>query len=286
MDFLRKKKSLRLAAVVLASLLAALNINIFVQAGGLFPGGVTGLSVLVQRLLAQRAGITVPYSPINILLNAVPVYIGFRYVGKRFTLYSLLTIVLTAVFVDVLPSFTLTYDLLLISVFGGIMNGIIASIVLSADTTQGGLDLVAIYLAQRWKKDTWNVVFAFNVVLLATAGLLFGWDKALYSIIYQFVTKQVVQLLYTHYQQQTMMIVTTHPKEISQLIYALSRHGATILSGEGSYEGDERSVVYSVVAADEAGRITQEVKKTDPKAFINVLRGSSVQGRFYIRPRD
>ena len=99
-----KRDTARLAMVLLASIMIALNIKIFVRAGGLFPGGVTGVSVLIQRAAEMFFHIQLPYTAINVLINLVPIYIGFRFIGKKFTIYSCIMIVLTSVLTDLLPA--------------------------------------------------------------------------------------------------------------------------------------------------------------------------------------
>ena len=94
----------RAAVVALAALLMALNIKTFVRTGGLYPGGASGLTILIQRIAQQFLGVEIPYSLVNILLNAFPVYIGFRYIGKKFTLFSCEMILLTGFLTDLIPS--------------------------------------------------------------------------------------------------------------------------------------------------------------------------------------
>ena len=116
-----KKDGKRFFAVLFAGALFALNIKIFVRTGNLFPGGATGLTVLIQRLVEKYTGYSLPYTPVNLLLNAFPVYIGFRYVGKKFTLLSLLMILVSGTLADLIPAYIITEDMLLIAVFGGIL---------------------------------------------------------------------------------------------------------------------------------------------------------------------
>lgn len=270
--------------VCLASVLMALNINTFVQTGGLYPGGATGLSILIQRLSANFLGIHLSFAVVNCLLNMIPIYIGFRYIGKKFTLYSCLMIVLTGVLTDLIPSYIITYDTLLISIFGGIINGFSISLCLRMDTTSGGTDFIAIYLSRKKGIDSWNIILYFNVIILLTAGLSFGWDKALYSIIFQYTTTQVVQMLYKRYQKKTLFIVTDKPQQVCDIIYATSRHGATILKGEGSFHHNERSLVYSVVSSDESKKVVNAVRGVDPHSFINTVKTQELAGLFYQRP--
>ena len=243
---------IRVAVISLSSMIMALNLNSFVRAGDLFPGGFTGLTRLIIRTAETYFSIQLPFAPINLLLNAVPAAVSFKLIGKHFTLYSCLSIVLTSFFTDLVPSIDITEDTLLVCIFGGIINGFSISLCLRMDTTSGGTDFIAIYLSQRKGIDAWNVVLYFNVVLLVVAGFVFGWDKALYSIIFQYTTTQVVHTLYKRYQKKTLFIVTDNPQEVCEVIYATSRHGATILRGEGSLHLKERSHVYSVVSSDES----------------------------------
>lgn len=281
MRFNLKQHLLTIGAIVLSSFVMAVNLNTFVQTGELFPGGVTGLTVLIQRVAWRFFGLHIPYSPINLLLNAVPIYIGFRYIGRKFTLYSCLCIVLTSVLTDILPAYVITYDILLISVFGGIISGIAVSLCLLADATTGGTDFIGVYISQRKGIDSWNIILACNIVLLLVAGALFGWEKALYSIIFQYASTQTLHLLYKKYQRTSLLIVTDKAEEVCGAIYAASQHGATILTGKGSFEHQERKLVYSVVSSDESKKVIHAVKKKDPEAFVNAIRTEELAGRFY-----
>ena len=227
-----------------------------------------------------------PYTIINLLLNAFPVYIGFRFIGKKFTLFSLLTIILTSTFTDILPAYPITYDTLLISIFGGIINGAAISLVLSVDATTGGTDFIGIYLSQKKGVDSWNMVLAINAFIIGVSGLLFGWDKALYSIIYQYASTQMLHMLYQKFQKTTLFIVTNKPHLVCQLIKEMTHHGATIIQGEGSYEHQERSVVYSVISRGETDKIVHTIRQVDKKAFINTMKTDQVAGRFYQAPTD
>lgn len=286
MKFTLKEDGKRILIIIAASLLMALNIKSFVRTGGLYPGGATGLTLLIQRIAEMFFDIAVPYTLINLLLNAFPVYIGFRYIGKKFTLYSCVMIVLTSVFTDLIPGIIITYDTLLISIFGGMINGLAISLCLLMNATSGGTDFIAIYLSEKTGMDSFNVVLYINIVILSAAGLLFGWDKALYSIIFQYASTQALHALYKKYQQQTLLIVTNQPNEICSMISDISHHGATILDGQGSYEQCSRYIVYSVVSSSESKIIMREVRKMDPHAFINLLPTEEISGRFYLQPNE
>lgn len=267
-------------------MLMAVNIKTFVRAGELYPGGATGLTVLIQRTVEMWFQVEVPYTIINLLINALPIYIGLRFVGKKFTLYSCLMIVLTNALTDLIPEYVITYDTLLISIFGGIINGFVISLCLMSNTSTGGTDFLSIYLSQKKGMDSFNIVLGINVIILLSAGILFGWDKALYSIIFQYTSTQILHTLYKKYQQNTLLIVTDKPKEICEMIYEVSHHGATILNGEGAYEHCERNIVYSIISSAESKKVVNGVKEIDDKAFVNVMKTERIMGRFYQVPNE
>ena len=160
------------------------------------------------------------------------------------------------------------------------------SLVLSVNATTGGTDFISIFLSQKKGVDSWNIVFAINAVILLAAGLIFGWEKALYSIIFQFVATQVLHLLYKRFQQDTLLIITDYPEQICAAIHDISHHGATILAGEGSFEHKERKIVYSVVSSPDVGAVLRMIHDIDRAAFVNVLRTQQLTGRFYYKPQD
>ncbi len=286
MKFNFKEDAKRIVVICVASVIMALNIKTFVRTGGLYPGGATGLTLLIQRIVELFFGFELPYTLINLLLNLVPVYIGFRFIGKKFTLYSCLSIMLTNILTDILPSQAIVYDTLLISVFGGILNGFAISLCLMMNATTGGTDFIGIFLSERKGVDSFNIILGFNAVLLIIAGLLFGWEKALYSIIFQYTSTQVLHMLFKQYRQHTLFVVTNHARHIYEVIAKNSNHGATIIEAEGSYEHQERKIVYSVVSRAECKDIIKNIKEVDPKAFVNVINTQQISGRFYHRPYE
>ena len=262
------------------------NINTFVHTGELLPGGFSGLTILIQNLFSSFFGIELPYSPIYILMNIIPAAITFRKIGKRFTIFSFVTIIATGLLTDFLPHYAVTSDMLLISVFGGIINGFSISLCLIAGATSGGTDFISIAISEKYHVDAFNYILIFNAVMLTADGFIFGWEKALYSIIFQYTSTQVINLIYKRYKRNTMFIVTDFPKEVADAINKLTRHGATRIEAHGTYNNSERQMIYSVVGTDELKRLVKEIKKIDANAFINVVRTDRLIGRFYITPND
>lgn len=287
MKFDIKKDAKRIVVICLAAVIMALNIKTFVRAGGLYPGGVTGLTILIQRSAEMFFHIEIPYTVVNLLLNAIPIYIGFRFIGKKFTLYSCLVIVLGSVLTDLLSGFVITYDILLISIFGGMINGLVISLCLMMEATTGGTDFIAIFLSEKKGMDSFNLMLGVNAVIIAIAGVLFGWDKALYSMLFQYATTQVIKMMDPDGRRATLLIITG--RESAGGVCAQiqeTNHTATLIEGVGLYNGDPCVMIYSVVSDSEVRSLARKIRQSDPKAFVNVLRTERVVGKFYRRPRD
>lgn len=276
----------RTLMIVAASLIMALNLKSFVRTGGLIPGGFNGVTRLIQEICVLLWQVEPPFSVVNFILNSIPVIISFKFIGKRFTTYSCLMILLSGIFTDIVPGYTVTTDTLLVAVFGGIINAVAISICLFAGATSGGTDFIAIFLSERRSIDSWNFIFAGNVVILGIAGAIFGWDKALYSIIFQYASTQVLQALYKRYQKQTLLIVTNKPDEIYEAIREVTNHDATLIKGIGCYQKKECNILYSVVGRDEVRKVLNCTREADPQAFVNMIRTESLSGRFYQKPND
>ena len=286
MRFDWKRDPRRILTICVAAALSAFNLNTFVRAAGLFPGGFSGLSLLIREIFDQYLHITLPYAPLNLLLNALPAVIGLKFIGKKFTLLSCVFVVLSSVLVDVIPAAYLTDNTLLLGLFGAIVGGFAGALCLNADATTGGTDFISIALSERKGVDAFGYILAANVVMLCVAGLLLGWERSMYSIIYQYISTQVVRMMFTRYQKQTLFIITDQPRRVFEVIRDTTHHAATMFKGEGLYEQSERKMLYSVVSRAEAGLLVKRVRDADPHAFINSIRTQSLKGRFYLRPND
>ena len=276
----------RLFVVVIASILFAWNLCCFAKTANLFPGGFSGLSLLLQEIIFNFLHIRIPYTIFNIVLNLFPIHIAFEYIGKKFTLYSILTIFLSSIFVDILPHYIFTQDILLVSVFGGLINGFAISLCLNVGATTGGTDFISIFLSQQKGIDAWNYILLGNAIMLIIAGALFGWPIALYSIIYQFCSTQIIQMLYKRYKKETLFIISDKSDKIYHAIKELTNHDATLFKGIGCYEEKEKTLIYSVINAESKRQLIPLIRSIDPHAFINIVKTEELSGRFHNIPND
>ncbi|MCF0151414.1 MAG: YitT family protein [Firmicutes bacterium] len=272
-----------LLAVIIGSLLMGFNQKVLLNAGNLVPSGVNGVAILFQRIMLKFAGVSIPFTPISLLLNLGPIYMGFKAVGKKFTLYSILSIVILSFTTDLIPSFFVTDDLLLIAIFGGLIQGTANAIPLKYGASTGGTMFIAMYFSVKHNINTFNYIFAANATVILLSGLLFGMDSALYTIIFQFVSTQVLNFAYNKYAKKTLFIITDQPDEVSTAIMVRTHHACTVFSGKGTYTGEPRHMVYTVAGADNVPLIFNSVHEIDKNAFINVVNTDKIDGRFFSR---
>lgn len=242
-----KKESKRLIFGLIGAVIMAVNIKTFVRAGGLYPGGFNGVTLLIQTICDRFFDITVPFSPISLALNAIPAIISFKAIGKRFTVVTSILVVATSFITDMVPAIPITEDILLICIFGGLINGVAITIALLGGASTGGTDFIAIYFAEKKNKDVWNYILVGNVAVLMIAGYLFGWDKALYSIIFQFTSTQVIHLLYQVQKNVTLFVVTEEPEAVYQAISEVTNHSATEFSATGMYSNERGNDLFGSV---------------------------------------
>ena len=275
-----KREAKAAVMVTVSAICMAFNINTFVNAVGLYPGGFNGIALLVQRVGDSFWHVSLAFSLVSYPLNILALMISFRDLGKRFIIYTCLSVGLCGLLTDIIPAFAVTSDVLLGSVFGGIINGVCISMAMLAGGSTGGLDILANVYGHRLNRDPWNITLAANCVILAAAGLLFGWDKALYSIIFQYASTQVIHLLYRKYQKATLFIISQQYEKIYQVIMEQTNHSATVLDGTGCYTNQEKKMIYSVVSGQEVKSLVRSIRRTDPAAFINIVKTTELDGRF------
>lgn len=281
-----KKEIKRLFLILTGASLMAININTFVHSANLIPGGFSGLALLIQNVFDAKLNIKLPFSILVYVFNIFPVYIGFKYIGKKFTLYSLVMIIVSGLLTDIIPGLKITEDILLCSIFGGMCNAIAINCCLMADSSSGGTDFISIYFSEKTGKSVWNYIMAGNICVLLVAGILINWNAALYSIIFQYVTTQALNYLYKRYEKITLLIVTDKPEEIYKIIKEKTNHDATVFNGKGCYQGTEHPMLYSVVSGSESGYLEKQIRLADPNVFINVIRSKSIIGKFFKRNMD
>lgn len=271
---------------IISAIIQAIAYVSFVEIGGFYPGGISGIIRLGIDISNSFFNIYLNYSLLYFLFNLVIAIFVFKHIGKKFTIFSLLQTGLTSLFILFFkPMFTVD-DPILLAIFGGIINGLGSGIALMKNFSTGGLDFISIYMSIKKNKSTWNTVLFINAFVICCAGILFKWETALYSIIYQYTSTQIIKYLHKRYTHDTITIITTKPDEVANKILSCIRHGITITKATGAFRHQEEDVLYTVVNTFQTNTVIQAAKEADPKVFINVQNSKQVIGNYYQQPLE
>jgi uncharacterized membrane-anchored protein YitT (DUF2179 family) len=264
-----------LILIISGSVACAVAINGILIPSQFLAGGVSGLSLFIHYLI--------PFLPVgvaNFLLNIPLFAIGWVFVGRRFFFYSLagMTIFSAALLIP-MPAFPI-HDPLLRTLSAGIISGIGSGVILKSLGSGGGLDILSVILLKRFSIRIGTTVMGFNCALMAAALFRFSLDIVLYTLVYLFVTTQLINLVVTGLnQRKAVMVVSPQWQEIAREIMETMQRGVTIVNGEGGYTGHPLRILYSVVTFQELSRFKEMVRQHDPQAFLVVTETLEVMGK-------
>ncbi|WP_286058734.1 YitT family protein [Bacillus mojavensis] len=270
----------KLLIVIIGALLNAAGLNLFLIPADVYASGFTGVAQLLSSVVDQYAPFYVSTGTLLFLLNIPVGILGWLKVGRSFTVYSILSVALTTLFMGILPEMRLSHDILLNAVFGGVISAVGIGLTLKYGASTGGLDIVAMVLA-KWKdKPVGTYFFILNGIIILTAGLLQGWEKALYTLVTLYVTTRVIDAIHTRHMKLTAMIVTKKADEIKEAIYGKMVRGITTVPAKGAFTNEPKEMMIIVITRYELYDLEKIVKEVDPKAFTNIVQTTGIFGFF------
>lgn len=267
---------------VVYAILASVAVNFFYQPGRIYSSGLTGIAQIVSTLSQSWFGMNIPVSLALLLLNIPLFLVGWFRIGHKFTIFTGITVVLTSVFMQIMPNEVLTTDPIICAIFGGAVMGAGIGYALKNGLSSGGLDFISIAIRKKTGKTIGSISIIFNFFILLAAGMLFGWQSALYSSLAIFVCGKVTDAVYTKQKKMQVIVVTRHPDKVIQAIQKKMRRGITIINEvEGAFHHDKQTVLLTVVTHFEMPLLRQAMKESDEKAFVSIADNVQILGRFY-----
>jgi Uncharacterized conserved protein len=248
------------------SALAAIALEIFLIPNNVIDGGVTGISIILNHLTK------IPLGAFIFILNIPFLIVGYKQIGKTFTLSTLYSVIILSIGVTILhPVESITQDILLASVFGGILLGIGVGLVIRNGGSLDGTEIVAVILDRRTSFSIGEIVMFFNLFILSSAGIVFGWDRAMYSLIAYFIAFKVIDIIVEGLDEaKSVHIISEKYEDITDALLARLGRGVTLLQGEGGYRGDATKVIYVVVTRLEIAKLKSIVHGFDEDALMTV----------------
>ncbi|WP_449539423.1 YitT family protein [Ferdinandcohnia sp. Marseille-Q9671] len=266
--------------VIIGALLNAIGLNLFLIPADVYSSGFTGVSQLLFRILGDYTPIHISTGVILLLLNIPVAILGWRKVGKSFTLYSFISVALTSLFLAIIPLQRISDDILLNAVFGGVIQALGIGLTLKWGASTGGLDIVALVLSRSKDKPIGTYIFALNGLIIITAGFLFGWEKALYTLVSLYVATRVIDMVHTSHVKVTAMIVTKHADELKKAIHSKLVRGITLIPAKGAFSSESKDMLMIVLTRYELFDLEHVIKEVDPQAFTNIVQTIGVYGLF------
>lgn len=272
-----KNKSLRYLMeyimLTLGSIVAAFALEQFLIPNTILDGGITGISIIVYKLTNIPLGILV------VLLNLPFIYIGYRNLGKRFlirTIYAMLCFSLFLSFFELLSPFT--EEILLATVFGGAILGLGVGLIIKSGGCNDGTESVAIVISKKTNLSVGQVVLGFNMIIYLVAGFIFGFDRAMYSLLTYIITYKVIDFVSAGLEQaKAAMIITDKGTTLSEEIYKKLGRTTTKIKAKGLISG-EKEVMYCVLTRVEVFELRHIVEDMDESAFVTITDVSDIIG--------
>ncbi len=263
------------------SVIAAFAIEEFLVPCTILDGGIVGISIMLNNKLG------IPLGALTVGLNVPFLIIGAGKMGKKFIVKAAFAMVVFSVFLEVFaPMVNATQEYLLAVCFGGVILGIGVGLVIRFGGCLDGTETVAILLNKKFKMPVGQTVLVFNVVIFIVAGFIFGFDRAMYSLLTYFITSKVLDIVESGLEQtKAAMIITNDAKEISHQIYHRLGRTVTIMEGEGLVSG-KKVVLYCVLTRFEIHELKDIIKNIDSSAFIAISDVSEIIGKHVKKTED
>lgn len=270
----------RIITVILGSLLLAISLNFFLIDANVYASGFTGAAQLISSIFKDFFAIDLSAGILLLLLNIPVLIIGWFKVGKGFTIYSIISVAFSTIFLELLPILSITEDIILNAVVGGVIGGAGVGLSLKLGASTGGMDIVAMILSRLRDKPIGTYFLILNGIIVAVAGLINEPENALYTLLTLYITTMVIDALHTRHEKVTAMIVTHKAEQLQHAIHEKMVRGITIMPAKGAYSGTEKNVLLLVITRYELYDLEQIIDETDPNAFTNIVQTVGVFGFF------
>ena len=254
--------------------LSAVSVNLFWVPGGIYANGVTGFAQLVVALSGKFHLPMLDLATLVLLINVPLLVIAWFKIDRKFTIFTIIAVFLTSVFMKLIPVMALTNDPVICTVFGGVIHGLGVGITLNSDFSTGGLDIIGILVRKVTTRSIGTIFTAFNLAIEFIAGFVFGWRYALYSAITVFINGKVLDFVNTKERKVQLLIVTKHANEMLRRIQDNHQSGITVINhAQGGYYHESQDILLLVVTSHELNAISSVVNKVDQLAFMSITKG-------------
>lgn len=262
--------------VILGSLIVAVAFNLFLVPFEILSSGISGIAILIGLLTPFNIGV------LNLLLNFPLIVLGYYKLGKTITINTMICVASVSIFLYIVPVVAITDNILLSTVFGGVIGGMGIGLILKYSGTSGGLDIIAIIISRRSSFSIGLLLIGMNGAIVLLSGFFFTWELALYTMLSIYITGKMIDTIFTDHVKLTMQIVTSKGDPIRDELLESIYRGITVTEGYGGFTREKKDILMMVVTRYETLHIKSVVRKHDEDAFINIYETVEVDGKFHV----
>lgn len=266
--------------IAIGAIIAAFSIEEFLVPCTILGGGIVGISIIINNLTGLKLGL------VTFVLNIPFLFAGARKLGKIFIIKSAYAMIIFSIFLGIFEDFVnATEDYLLAVCFGGVILGTGVGIVIRFGGCLDGTETVAILLNKKYGVPVGQMVLLFNIVVYAIAGVLFGVNRAMYSLLTYFITSKMLDMIENGIDTaKAAMIITDDATEVSELIYKRLGRTVTMMEGTGLVSG-KKTILYCVITRFEINELKNIIHSIDASAFVTISEVSEIIGT-HIKKND
>ena len=265
--------------MILGACIYALSVDFFTAPNNIAPGGATGLATMLNHLFFTPIGATA------LMLN-IPLFIwGAFESGRRFIFRTIIATGAVSLLIDILAIWDVSYhgDLIIASVFGGILSGAGLGLIFLRGGSTGGTDIIARNLNRRFPYiSIGSIVLTTDAVVVALSAIVYGnIENALYAVIAIFTSSKLIDAVVFGFSRDNgklMIIITSVPEDVTAVLTTKINRGVTVLSAQGGYSHTPRGVILCAVRPHDAYRVKSAVLGEDEHSFIITTTATAISG--------
>ncbi|WP_026576389.1 YitT family protein [Bacillus sp. UNC438CL73TsuS30] len=273
-----KKRTTDIIFIIIGAFIFALGVNLFVIPNKLGEGGVTGITIITYYLFKWSPGL------VNLILNAFLLIIGFKFLNKVTTIYTIIAVVFNSLFLHLTEGWNIASDELMVNaIFGGIVIGTGIGLILRVGGTTAGTTILA---KITHKYLGWSISYGllfFDLIVVFSSYFVIGAEKLMLTIIMLYVGTKVMEFIIEGFNpKKAITIISDKPNDIAKQVTTTMDRGVTVYSGHGYYTKTPKEILYIVISKQEVIKLKRIVQSTDPNAFIAIHDVRDVFGEGFI----
>ena len=263
----------KLILITVGAVITGFGLASFLAPNDIIDGGVIGISMIFSNVFKLNLGLLI------IILNLPFILMAWKKMGTKFVLLTGYANIILALSTNYFHSFKATGDLLLATVFGGIILGVGVGTILKNEASLDGTEMLSLIISKKFGFSVGEFILLINVFIYAAAGLVFGWESAMYSVLTYFIVSKVIDNVMEGFNSsKSVRIISDHAGEIGESLIERLDISITYLQGIGGYTGQDKDLIYCVISRLELPKMLEIVKEIDSKAFVSVVDVHEVYG--------